>query len=52
MGTAASLEMKPCIKCGATDRYADGHCKPCGRASSAAYRGANKERKAATDAAW
>lgn len=44
--------MKPCKKCGSTDRYASGCCKECKRISGAAWRLANKERKKASSAAW
>jgi 5-methylcytosine-specific restriction endonuclease McrA len=29
--------MKPCVKCGAVDRYSDGACRPCKKARNAAY---------------
>lgn len=44
--------MKPCIKCGSTDRYADGDCRPCGIASCAAWYAANAENDKAKSAAW
>jgi len=35
--------IKPCVKCGSTDRYKNGACKPCAKAGIAAYYQANKE---------
>jgi len=44
--------VKPCIKCGAADRYANGHCRPCAKARSAAWTAANPERKRAMNSEW
>lgn len=33
--------VKPCIKCGATERYGDGECAPCARVSNRAWLAAN-----------
>lgn len=44
--------MKTCVKCGGAERYADGRCKPCTRATSAAWRAANTEKYRTTNAAW
>ena len=35
--------VKPCIKCGATDRYADGKCKPCRSENNKNWRKNNLE---------
>lgn len=35
--------MKPCIKCGASDRYASGDCRPCAIKRATAYVEKNKE---------
>ncbi len=45
-------QTKPCVKCGASERYADGSCKACKKARSAAWRKKNPERIKANDAAW
>ncbi|MHB8914935.1 MAG: HNH endonuclease [Thiobacillus sp.] len=44
--------MKPCKKCGATDRYANGNCKPCMRANSSAWSAANPDKVRAGKAAY
>ena len=64
---AILIPVRPCIKCGACDRYAGGGCKACGKiirlawqlanrdkakALAAAWRAANPERKKAANAAW
>lgn len=38
-----SDEVKPCVKCGATERYKDGRCKPCMNESARRYAAANPE---------
>lgn len=38
---------RKCKKCGSTDLYSDGRCKPCYKVSNAAYRAANPEKIAA-----
>lgn len=43
---------KPCVKCGATDRYANGSCRPCQKITGAAYRKANAEKVRATIKEW
>ena len=45
-------KIKPCIKCGATERYKDGRCKPCSRSSGAIRRNLNRETARATSAEW
>lgn len=46
------VTVKPCIKCGATERYSDGHCKMCARAGASTWGKANPEKKAAIYAEW
>jgi len=36
-------QSKPCVKCGATDRNKSGNCRPCAKATNAAWYKANKE---------
>ena len=43
---------KTCVKCGSTEFYVSGGCKPCNKASSAKYRSENAEKVKATLAAW
>ena len=43
---------KPCVKCGAVDRYKDGKCKACSVARNAAYYDANAEKIKATGFAY
>lgn len=43
---------KACKKCGATDFYADGKCKPCKLLRARAYRLANKEKIKAANYEW
>ncbi len=44
--------MKPCRKCGAQDRLANGECKPCHNARTAAYRAKNAEAVKANRDRW
>lgn len=44
--------VRPCIKCGATDRNKMGGCKVCARASSSAWYAANPDKQKARSAAW
>lgn len=44
--TTESNTVKPCRKCGAMDRNADGRCKSCRRAIDRKWREANKEKVA------
>lgn len=37
------MTIKPCVRCGATDRHKSGRCKPCNNARSAKYRQAHPE---------
>lgn len=46
------MTLKPCKKCGADDRKPDGRCRPCGKATSARWAKANREKKKAYDTAW
>jgi len=43
---------KPCVKCGAAERYKSGDCKVCARAMAKDNHGRNKERSNAQSAAW
>lgn len=44
--------MKPCKKCGATDRNLGGKCRPCQKSHSDAWYKENKERHKALGAIW
>ena len=44
--------MKSCVKCGATDRYASGGCRPCNRARASAWEAANPGKAKAKDRAY
>ena len=44
--------VRPCIKCGATDRYKSGKCIPCVKAQNAEWREANADKHHANSAAW
>lgn len=44
--------MKPCIKCGSSDRNKQGACKPCKLEISRVYRAVNKEKCDSTKAKW
>lgn len=41
--------MKPCKKCGSTEKCKNGQCKPCRKIYLAAYYKANIEKAKATD---
>ncbi len=41
--------VKPCIKCGGTERYADGRCAACRRESARKYYAANPEKERERD---
>ena len=43
---------KPCKKCGATERYADGHCKACARAGASIWSKANPDKAKAIRLKW
>lgn len=43
---------RPCVKCGATERYKNGKCGPCHRAYSLAKYANDPEKHRATVAAW
>jgi 5-methylcytosine-specific restriction endonuclease McrA len=45
-------EVKPCKKCGATERYARGECIACARAYGASYREANRDAARLREAAY
>lgn len=38
------MAMKPCGKCGGSDRYKNGECRPCHKAAAARYQKANPEK--------
>ena len=50
--TAILNPVKPCVKCGSTDRNCDGRCNPCQEARGAAYRAANREKIRVAEAAY
>lgn len=52
MANSILAPVKPCIKCGATERDKRGVCKPCTKATSSAWLSANAEKKKASRAAW
>jgi hypothetical protein len=43
---------KPCVKCGAIDRFADGACKPCKKARNAAYFKKHEEKLRQSHQQW
>ena len=43
---------KPCVKCNAVDRYADGSCKPCKKVRNAAYFKKNEEKLSDLHRQW
>ena len=44
--------VKPCVKCGATDRKKGGDCRPCARLCSAKWNAAHPEKIKASSAKW
>lgn len=46
------IPVRPCIKCGASDRNEKGKCRPCKSASDARYRAKNQEKAKAYIAAY
>lgn len=52
MSTNDSTPVKPCLKCGASDRNANGKCKPCTKAYFVAWSATNKEKSRATRKIW
>ena len=46
------VTVKPCVKCGAAERYKSGDCKVCARAMAKDNHGRNKERSNAQSTAW
>lgn len=50
--TTEQISVKPCIKCGAMDRYASGDCKPCARFLARKRRAANLEKILSYGAEW
>lgn len=47
-----SEAVKPCIKCGAADRYRSGDCKPCAREFARKYREADPQRHRDSSRKW
>lgn len=47
-----SETVKPCVKCGGTDRYADGRCKACSRKQNRKYSKSNREKLADYGRKW
>ena len=47
-----AIPVRPCIKCGATERYKSGACKACARAIAAAWRAANPDKAKAAALTW
>lgn len=45
-------EVRPCTKCGTSNRYADGHCIECKRLSTIGRYASNPEKYAAMKTAW
>lgn len=45
-------KVRPCVKCGETDRYTNGKCRPCNMAFAAAWRLNNLEKEKASGVAW
>jgi len=53
MTTTAILKpVKPCLRCGAIDRYINGNCKPCVRAATKKRRALNPEAYKLRNDAW
>lgn len=46
------MTIKPCVKCGATERNARGQCKPCARAAVAKWRSSNPDKVRSTSAKY
>ena len=50
--TPNSKYVKPCVKCGAQERYKSGDCKPCARSLARKYRDANLQKVLAYGDQW
>ncbi len=51
--TSEQVEIpKSCAQCGSTERYRNGHCAPCTRASNQKWKKANKAKHVAGSARW
>ena len=50
--TAILIPVRPCIKCGACDRYKSGDCRPCQKIRHSVWLLANPEKVKTTNAAW
>jgi len=46
------MQTKSCIKCGATDRYANGRCKPCHKEACIKWWNENPEKKRGYNTKW
>lgn len=46
------VPVRPCVKCGATERYKDGRCKPCKKAGVASWYAANHDQVKAVRVAF
>jgi 5-methylcytosine-specific restriction endonuclease McrA len=44
--------MKPCVRCGVDERYADGRCAPCARAGNQRWKENNRDRHRSGSLAW
>jgi len=51
MSNSEFTPVRPCIKCGSTERYKCGQCKPCKKAMAMAWQAANVDKRKALDAA-
>lgn len=49
---STSINLRPCVKCGAIDRYKSGDCKPCASVMAAARYVADKDARLAYSAAY
>lgn len=50
--TNAVITVRPCVKCGACERYANGQCRICSMAAASAWKRANPDRHRAGVDAW
>lgn len=50
--TLEVVSIRPCVKCGAIERYANGKCKACTKLMAVAWKAANPERCKANMVAW
>lgn len=52
MSRDSEMTIKPCVKCGTSERYTSGRCKPCTRDTQAKYRAANTSKIRASNAKY